>query len=168
MPPVLIVQHIPQHFSYAFAERLNRLSALEVAEASENERLQPGQARVAPGDYHLTLSWSAGSYRTHLNQEPMVWHQRPAVDVLFHCAAQLKAGQHCVAAILTGMGRDGAEGMLALRNQGATTFSQSADTCVVYGMPKAAEEAGSSQHVVPLQSIAQRLASAATQTPATA
>jgi len=157
MPPIAIVQHIPPHFSRAFADRLHQLSALSVREATDGERLTPGLALVAPGNYHMLLHYAGGGYRVELNQGPMVWHQRPAVDILFKSAVATHPGPHAVAAVLTGMGRDGAEGLLDLRRDGATTFSQSEQTCVVYGMPKAAEDIGASMHVVALEQLAERI-----------
>ncbi|MGF1483004.1 MAG: chemotaxis response regulator protein-glutamate methylesterase [Opitutales bacterium] len=160
MPPILIVQHIPAFFSSAWADRMNQMSALEVREAKDGDRTQPGLVLVAPGDQHMTVTWVGGAYRIGLNMGPPVWHQRPAVDVLFRSAVAAKAAPHATAAVFTGMGRDGAEGLLELRKGGANTFTQSADTCVVYGMPKAADELGASQKQVPLPMMARVLCDA--------
>ncbi len=157
MPGILIVQHIPAFFSKAWAERMDQMSALEIREAVDGDRTRPGLALVAPGDQHMTVSWVGGAYRVQLNQGPPVWHQRPAVDVLFRSAVAAKAASHATAAVFTGMGRDGAEGLLELRKGGARTFTQSEDSCVVYGMPKAADELGASQKSVHLSQMARVL-----------
>lgn len=153
MPGICIVQHIPAYFSKAFADRLNTLCALEVREAIDGDRVEPGLALVAPGDYHMLLRWQGDHYRVQLKQGPLVWHQRPAVDVLFKAGAAC-AGPNAVAALLTGMGKDGAEGLLDLRNKGARTFAQSEETCVVFGMPRAAMEIGAAEKMVPLDNMA--------------
>lgn len=153
LPGIAIVQHIPAHFSRAFADRLNACCAFEVREAVDGDKLIPGLALVAPGNYHMMLQWSGDSYRVRIADGPMVWHQRPAVDVLFKSAADL-AGPHAIAGVLTGMGKDGAEGLLRLRERGAMTFSQDEESCVVYGMPRVAWEMGGSQRQVGLDYIA--------------
>ncbi|MGF1449132.1 MAG: chemotaxis response regulator protein-glutamate methylesterase [Opitutales bacterium] len=165
MPGILIVQHIPAFFSKAWAERMDQMSALDVREAVDGDRTRPGLALVAPGDQHMTISWVGGAYRVQLNHGPPVWHQRPAVDVLFRSAVAAKAAPHATAAVFTGMGRDGAEGLLELRKGGARTFTQSADSCVVYGMPKAADDLGASQKSVHLNQMARALRDAVNQPP---
>jgi two-component system, chemotaxis family, protein-glutamate methylesterase/glutaminase len=155
LPGIAIVQHIPAHFSRAFAERLNASCAFEVREAVDGDRLVPGLALVAPGNFHMLLQFSGDHYRVRVVDGPMVWHQRPAVDMLFKSA--LDAGPHAVAGILTGMGKDGAEGLLRLRERGAMTFSQDEESSVVYGMPRAAWECGASQRQLPLHRIASHL-----------
>ena len=135
MPPIAIVQHIPPVFSKAFADRLSQMCAIAVREAVDGERLQPGVALVAPGDFHLLLQWQVDHYRARVVSGPPVWHQRPAVDLLFKSAVDCGAAPHAVAGVLTGMGRDGADGLLRLRERGATTFAQDEATSVVYGMP---------------------------------
>ncbi len=157
LPGIAIVQHIPATFSKAFADRLNTLCALEVREAVDGDRLTSGLALIAPGGYHLLLQWSGGAYRVRVALGPPVWHQRPAVDLLFKSAADCGAGPHAIAGILTGMGKDGAEGLLRLREKGAVTFSQDEASCVVYGMPKAAWECGASKLQLPLDRIAVHL-----------
>jgi two-component system chemotaxis response regulator CheB len=152
LPGIAIVQHIPAHFSKAFADRLNATCAFEVREAVDGDRLVPGLALIAPGNFHMMLQWSAEGYRVRVADGPMVWHQRPAVDVLFKSAADI-AGQYALAGVLTGMGKDGAEGLLRLREKGATTFAQDEETSVVYGMPRAAWENGAAQRQVPLDHI---------------
>lgn len=159
MPGICIVQHIPPYFSKAFADRLNTLCELEVREAVDGDRLTPGLVLVAPGDYHMLLQWSGTGYRVALKQGPMVWHQRPAVDILFKTGAEC-AGNSAVGALFTGMGKDGAEGLLAMRNKGARTFAQDEASCVVYGMPKAAHDIGAAEKMVPLNQMAKTLLTA--------
>jgi two-component system chemotaxis response regulator CheB len=154
LPPIAIVQHIPAHFSRAFADRLNSLSSLTVREAVDGERLAPGLALVAPGNFHLLLQWSHDHYRVRVVDGPQVWHQRPAVDLLFKSAADCGAAPHAVAGVLTGMGKDGAEGLLRLREKGAVTFAQDEASSVVYGMPRAAWENGAAASQLPLPRIA--------------
>ncbi|MBA3849848.1 MAG: chemotaxis response regulator protein-glutamate methylesterase [Opitutus sp.] len=154
LPGIAIVQHIPATFSKAFADRLNTLCALEVREAADGDRLAPGTALIAPGNFHLLLQWTGDHYRVRVTDGPPVWHQRPAVDLLFKSAADCGTAPHALAGILTGMGKDGAEGLKKLREKGATTFSQDEASCVVYGMPKAAWECGGSQIQVSLERIA--------------
>jgi two-component system chemotaxis response regulator CheB len=152
LPPIAIVQHIPAGFSRTFAERLDSLCRMEVREAVQGEPLLPGTALVAPGDFHMLTTWAGRRYEVALRQGPPVWHQRPAVDVLFKSAAEA-SGKRCVAGVLTGMGRDGADGLLRLRSTGAMTLAQDEASCVVYGMPKAAFEAGAVQRVVSLDAF---------------
>lgn len=149
IPGMCIVQHIPPTFSRAFAERLNDRCAFEVREAQEGDQVGPGLALIAPGDFHMSVNWEGGAYRIHLQQTPPVHHTRPAVDVLFDSAAA-SAGGHAVGVLLTGMGSDGAAGMARLKGAGATTLAQDEETCVVYGMPRAAVEMGVVDQVVPL------------------
>ena len=145
LPGIAIVQHIPPVFSKAFAGRLNDLCAFEVREAVDGDRLTPGLALVAPGNFHLLVQWDRDHYRVRVAGGPPVWHQRPAVDLLFKSAAQPGVAPHVLAGVFTGMGRDGAEGLLLLRERGATTFAQDEATSVVYGMPRAAWENGAAQ-----------------------
>lgn len=156
LPGICIVQHIPPVFSKAFAERMNRQCEIEVREAADGDPVLPGQALIAPGDFHMTVVWAEGRYRVRLNQQPFIHHVRPAVDVLFKSAATC-AGRHAVAALLTGMGCDGAEGLLSLKRAGATTVAQDEQSCVVYGMPRAAVELGAVDHILPLDRIAPTL-----------
>jgi two-component system chemotaxis response regulator CheB len=150
LPPIAVVQHIPAGFSRSFAERLNSTCRAEVREAVHGEPLLPGLVLVAPGDYHMLTTWAGRRFEVQLRQGPPVWHQRPAVDVLFKSSVE-SAGKRCLAGILTGMGRDGADGMLRLKNAGAMTLGQDEASCVVYGMPKAAFEAGAVNRVVSLE-----------------
>ena len=155
LPGIAIVQHIPAMFSRAFADRLRTLSALDVREAVDGDRLAPGVALVAPGNFHLMLQWQHDHYRARVADGPQIWHQRPAVDLLFKSAADSGAGPHTVAGVLTGMGKDGAEGLLRLKEKGATTFAQDEASSVVYGMPRAAWENGAAQRQIPLDKIAE-------------
>ncbi|HEY8995977.1 MAG TPA: chemotaxis response regulator protein-glutamate methylesterase [Lacunisphaera sp.] len=157
LPGIAIVQHIPAGFSRAYADRLNGICAFPVREAVDGERLDPSLALIAPGNFHLMLAWHGDHYRVRVIDGPQVWHQRPAVDLLFKSAADCGAAPHAIAGILTGMGKDGAEGLLRLREKGATTFAQDEASCVVYGMPKAAWENGAAQRQLPLDRVAAHL-----------
>jgi two-component system chemotaxis response regulator CheB len=137
MPSMVITQHIPAGFSLAFANRLNKLCNLEVREAVDGDALRRGLALIAPGNYHLLLRRSGSGYAIELQQGPQVCYQRPSVDVMFASVAQA-AGNHAVGVLLTGMGTDGAKGLLALRRVGAVTIAQDEASCVVYGMPREA------------------------------
>jgi two-component system chemotaxis response regulator CheB len=149
LPGICIVQHIPPVFSKTFAERLNECCALEVREAVHGDEVLPGMALIAPGDYHMVVEWDVNRYRVKLRQDPPIHFTRPAVDMLFNSAAQV-AGRHAVGVLLTGMGRDGAQGMQQLKNAGAINLAQNEATCVVYGMPRAAVELGVVDRVLPL------------------
>ena len=152
LPGICIVQHIPPVFSKTFAERLNECCAFEVREAAHGDELKPGLALVAPGgDLHMALVWNGAGYRVSLEPGPTLHHARPAVDVLFNSAAV--AGTHALAVLLTGMGCDGAAGMKQLKAAGATTIAQNKETCVVYGMPRAAVELGVVDRLLPLDLI---------------
>jgi len=148
LPGICIVQHIPPVFSKTFADRLNECCAFEVREAVSGDELHAGLALVAPGDFHMALAWTGNAYRILLQQGPMLHHVRPAVDILFNSA--VCAGPHALAVLLTGMGCDGAQGMKTLKAAGAKTLAQNEETCVVYGMPRAAVELGVVDRVLPL------------------
>ena len=137
MPPIVVVQHIPAGFSRAFAERLNEVCALRVAEAANGRRLEPGLALVAPGNFHMEVDGPSGARAVRVFDGPKICYQRPAVDVLFHSLAR-SAAPETTALLLTGMGSDGAEGLLALRKAGAFTAAQDEASCVVFGMPREA------------------------------
>jgi two-component system chemotaxis response regulator CheB len=154
LPPIAVVQHIPPVFSKTFADRLNQLCAFEVREAVDGDRLRPGLALIAPGNFHLLVQWQHDHYRARVVSGPAVWHQRPSVDLLFKSAADCGAASSMIAGVLTGMGRDGAEGLLRLRERGATTFAQDETTSVVYGMPRAAWENGAAQRQLRLEQMA--------------
>jgi two-component system chemotaxis response regulator CheB len=152
-PPVLVVQHMPADFLPRFATRLNGDSPLTVTLARDGDRIEPGHAYVAPGDVHLAIRrWGAG-YRIALVQGPKRNHQKPAVDVLFESAADAAGARGC-GVLLTGMGRDGADGLLAMRRAGARTLVQDEATSVVYGMAKEAVRLGAAELVLPLERIA--------------
>jgi two-component system chemotaxis response regulator CheB len=157
LPGICVVQHIPAKFSLALAERLNQLCQLEVREAVDGDRVVPGLVLLAPGGKHLVLHWRTTHYQVRLTEGPPVHHQRPAVDVMFDSAVKSGVGSHALAIILTGMGADGAEGMLHLRNGGAATLAQNEETCVVFGMPREAIRRGAVQHTLPLGNIAQHI-----------
>jgi two-component system chemotaxis response regulator CheB len=141
LPPVVLVQHMPEGFTRAFAERLARASGHDVREATSGEVLQPGMFRVAPGGKHVVLAGTASSARTVVQDGPMINFHRPSVDLFFQTVART-CGASAVGVILTGMGEDGARGLLAMRQAGATTIGQDEATSIVYGMPKAAYEVG--------------------------
>jgi two-component system chemotaxis response regulator CheB len=166
-PPILVVQHMPALFTRAFAERLDGSCPMKVVEARGGERLERGVAYVAPGDHHLTVEPFGLTLRTKLHQEPAVHYQRPAVDVLFQSAARVRHVP-VVALLLTGMGSDGAEGMLALRQAGAVTIAQDRESCVVFGMPGEAVARGAAMHVATLLAMPQLIADALVKRRATA
>jgi two-component system chemotaxis response regulator CheB len=152
MPGMVITQHIPAGFSRAFADRLNTLCAMEVREAVSGDVLRRGLALIAPGDYHLLLRRVGAGYAVELQQGPQVCYQRPSVDVMFASVAQA-AGAKAVGVLLTGMGTDGAKGMLALKRAGAPTIGQDEASCVVYGMPREAARLEAVSKVVSLADI---------------
>ena len=152
LPGICIVQHIPPVFSKTFAERLNECCELEVREAVHGDEVRPGTALLAPGDFHMVVEWDVNSYRVRLRQDPPIHYTRPAVDMLFNSAAQC-AGRHALGVLLTGMGRDGAQGMQQLKGAGAINLAQNEESCVVYGMPRAAVELGVVDRVLPLDHI---------------
>jgi two-component system chemotaxis response regulator CheB len=152
-PGMVIVQHMPANFTTAFAERLNGICQISVREARDGDRLSNGLALIAPGNYHMLLRRSGAVYYVEVKTGPMVHHQRPAVDVLFKSTAQY-AGANAIGVILTGMGADGAAGLLAMKNMGAQTVAQDEETCVVFGMPKEAIKAGAVDKILPIDQIA--------------
>jgi two-component system chemotaxis response regulator CheB len=153
---VVIAQHIPPVFSRAFADRLCRQCALEVREAKDGDALAPGLALVAPGDYHMTLHRTPAGYRVSVQTGPKVCYQRPSIDVLFSSVAHA-AGANASAALLTGMGADGAQGLLRIRQVQGRTIAQDENTCVVFGMPREAIRLGAAGQTLPLGSIASAL-----------
>jgi two-component system chemotaxis response regulator CheB len=168
LPGIAIVQHIPPVFSKAFADRLNTQCAFEVREAVDGDRLTPGLALIAPGNFHLMLQWQGDHYRARVTGGPQIWHQRPAVDLLFKSAADCGAAPHAIAGLLTGMGKDGAEGLLRLRDLGATTFAQDEASSVVYGMPRAAWENGAAQRQLSIDHVADFIVHPTTEAPSLA
>ena len=158
-PGTVIVQHMPEHFTTAFAERLNSLCQMEVREARTNDSLVPGLVLIAPGNRHLVLRRSGARYFATVKDGPPVHHQRPSVDVLFHSVAR-HVGPNAVGVILTGMGADGARGLLAMRGSGAQTMAQDEASCVVFGMPREAEKLGAAEQLVPLSDMPRRIVKA--------
>jgi len=167
LPPIAIVQHISPYFSKAVAARLDSMTAFDVHEAEDGMILRRGMCVIAPGDFHMAVSWQGDGFRTRLMQSPPVHHCRPSVDVLFRSAAET-AGSHVVAALLTGMGSDGALGMEAIHQAGGRTIAEHERTCVVYGMPRAAIEIGAVDQVVPLSQVAAAIVEAVARRPAAA
>ncbi|KTT14648.1 chemotaxis-specific protein-glutamate methyltransferase CheB [Pseudacidovorax intermedius] len=162
-PGILIVQHMPVYFTQAFADRLNRTVAIAVRLATDGEPVQPGTALIAPGDQHLALrSSSQGGWRATLSSAPPLNRHRPAVDVLFDSAARV-LGPRAIGVIMTGMGKDGAAGMLAMRQAGAMTFAQDEASCVVFGMPREAIAVGGAREVAPLNQLPGRVLAHAAQ-----
>jgi len=155
-PGTIIVQHMPEHFTATFAKRLNSLSRMEVREAVNNDLVVPGVALIAPGGRHMVLRRSGARYCVSIKMGPPVHHQRPSVDVLFHSVAT-QAGSNALGVILTGMGSDGAEGLGAMKKAGARTIAQDQASCVVFGMPKEAIDAGAVEATLPLVDIPQRI-----------
>ncbi len=158
-PPILIVQHIPAVFSRAFAGRLNKLCKVRVKEAEDGDEVLPGQALIAPGDFHMMLRRSGSCLRVDVKTGPRICYQRPSVDVMFQSVADV-AGSGALGVILTGMGSDGANGLLKMKLAGARTIAQDEATCVVYGMPREAVQVGAVDHILPLSKIASAICSA--------
>jgi two-component system chemotaxis response regulator CheB len=152
-PGIVIVQHMPANFTAAFADRLDSLCQITVKEAGDNDSVVPGLALIAPGNFHMILRRSGARYYVEVKTGPMVHHQRPAVDILFKSAAKY-AGANAIGVILTGMGADGAEGLLEMKIAGADTIAQDENSCVVFGMPKEAIKMGAADKVLPLDQIA--------------
>jgi len=156
MPGIVIVQHIPPVFSLAFANRLNDLCRIRVKEAADGDRLSAGLALIAPGNFHMSLRKTASEYRVEVHDGPRVCYQRPSVDVLFESVAEAARGE-AIGAILTGMGSDGARGLLKMKHAGARTLAQDEASCVVFGMPREAIRMGAVDRVLPLQAMAGEL-----------
>ena len=153
-PGVVIVQHMPARFTRAFAERLDALCSVSVREARDGDRVLAGRALIAPGDRHMRLGREGDAYRIQLGSDPPVRRHRPSVDVLFRSCAEM-AGALAIGIIMTGMGDDGAGGLLAMRCAGAHTLAQDQATSVVFGMPRAAISAGAAEQVLPLRRLAE-------------
>ena len=155
-PGVVVVQHMPERFTTSFAERLDSLCRVRVREAADGERVLPGHVLIAPGNWHMQIQRSGANYSVRVTQEPPVNRHRPSVDVLFDSCARF-LGPNAVGALLTGMGADGARGLLSMRRAGAATLAQDEATSVVFGMPKEAILLGAADEVLPLPSIAEAL-----------
>lgn len=159
-PGMVIVQHMPELFTRAFAERLNSICAIRVKEAADGDRVLPGHALIAPGNHHMTLTRSGANYHVRINGGPPVNRHRPSVDVLFESCARY-AGANAVGVIMTGMGADGAQGLLRMKQAGARTLAQDEESSIVFGMPKAAIDLGAADQVLSLSEIPEALLSAA-------
>jgi two-component system chemotaxis response regulator CheB len=166
-PGIIIVQHMPEHFTRSFAERLDSLCEIEVREAENNDSVAPGRALIAPGNRHMLLKRSGARYYVEVREGPLVSRHRPSVDVLFKSAART-AGANAVGVIMTGMGRDGAEGLLEMRQAGARTLAQDEASCVVFGMPREAIALGAAEETLSLQRIPRRMLDLAAAESATA
>ncbi|MBW2017373.1 MAG: chemotaxis response regulator protein-glutamate methylesterase [Deltaproteobacteria bacterium] len=151
-PGIVIVQHMPAKFTTSFAERLDSLCAINVKEAEDGDSVINGRALIAPGNFHMLLRRSGARYYVQVKNGPMVHHQRPSADVLFKSVADY-AGPNAVGIILTGMGADGAEGLLKMKEAGARTIAQDEKSCVVFGMPKEAIKLGAAEKVVDLHKV---------------
>ena len=152
-PGFVVVQHMPEVFTANFAERLNQLCAVDVREARDGDRVRPGLVLIAPGNRHTMIDRNGAQYVVRVVDGPLVARHRPSVDVLFRSVAQA-AGANAVGVIMTGMGDDGADGLLEMKKVGASTIAQDEQTCVVFGMPKVAIDRGAVDEVLPLQRIA--------------
>ena len=155
-PGTVIVQHMPEQFTASFADRLNQLCDMEVREAKNNDTVMPGIVLIAPGNYHMLLRRSGARFYVQVKHGPLVCGHRPSVEVLFKSVAQT-AGRNAVGVILTGMGKDGASGLLEMRNNQAKTIAQDENSCVVFGMPKEAINMGAADYVLPLKNIPEKV-----------
>ena len=156
IPPIVIVQHMPPGFTKMFADRLNKICAVEIREAKDGDRLQNGLALIAPGDYHMALCKDARGYFVKIEYGEKVSSHRPSVDYLFNSVARV-AGKNAIGVIMTGMGSDGADGMVKMHQQGAYTIGQDKETCVVYGMPMTAFMRGGCTVQAPLDKISKMI-----------
>lgn len=155
-PGIVIVQHMPEHFTRSFADRLNQLCAMEVKEAENNDSVVPGRVLIAPGNYHMLLRRSGARYYVEVKSGPLVTRHRPSVNVLFKSVARY-AGRNAIGVMLTGMGADGAEGMLEMKQQGAVNIAQDEQSCVVFGMPREAIAIGAADYTLHLDRIAAKI-----------
>ncbi len=155
-PGTVIVQHMPEHFTRSFAKRLNKLCAMEIREAKTDDLVVPGVALIAPGDSHMLLTRRGAKCSIIIKNGPPVHYQCPSVDVLFHSVAK-QCGVNSIGVILTGMGADGAAGLLAMRKAGARTIAQDEASCVIFGMPKEAINLGAAEKIVPLNAMSEQI-----------
>jgi two-component system chemotaxis response regulator CheB len=155
-PPIVVVQHMPEDFTAAFANRLNQLCQIEVKEAEHGDKIAYGKALIAPGNRHMSVKRRGGHLFVEISEGPLVSRHRPSVDVLFQSVAQA-AGSAALGIILTGMGNDGAQGLLEMKKSGAQTIAQDEASCVVFGMPKEAIQCGAVDFILPLSEIAAKL-----------
>jgi two-component system, chemotaxis family, protein-glutamate methylesterase/glutaminase len=156
IPGIIVVQHMPEYFTASFANRLDTICKIEVREAKDGDTAVPGLALIAPGGRHMLLERSGAYYQVRIKGGPMVHHQRPSVDVLFHSVAK-QAGANAMGVLLTGMGSDGAEGLLAMKQNKAYTIAQDEASSVVYGMPGEAVKLGAACDILPLTEISGRI-----------
>ena len=156
IPPIMIVQHMPPYFTKSFAERLDQICSIKVKEAENMEILAPGKALIAPGNIHMELKRSGALYYAKLVDRPRVFHQRPSVEILFDSVAKY-AGKNAIGVILTGMGKDGAQGLLNMKNAGAYTIAQDEASSIVFGMPKEAISLGAADKIAALGDIASEI-----------
>lgn len=156
LPGIVIVQHMPPVFTKSFADRLNTISRLSIKEAEDGDSIEVGKVLIAPGNYHMLVEKRGAKYFTRIKTGPPVHHQRPSVDVLFNSVADA-VGVNAMGVILTGMGADGAQGLLNMKNGGAYTVAQDEKTSVVYGMPKEAHKLGAAQDIIPLDQMAESI-----------
>ena len=156
VPGIVIVQHMPAKFTTSFSQRLDKLCKISVKEAEDGDSVIPGHALVAPGNYHMIMRRSGARYFVNVKGGPLVCHQRPAVDLLFNSVAAY-GGANAIGVILTGMGRDGAQGLEKMKRAGAKTIAQDKKSCVVFGMPKEAIATGCVDKIVPLDLVAQTI-----------
>lgn len=154
-PGIIIVQHMPAKFTTSFAERLDALCAIQVREAADGDSVTSGCALLAPGNFHMLLRRSGSRYFVEVKNGPLVHHQRPAVDVLFRSVART-AGANAIGILLTGMGADGAKGLLEMKEAGAGTIAQDEKSCIVFGMPREAIKLGAVDKVIPLEGISRK------------
>jgi two-component system, chemotaxis family, protein-glutamate methylesterase/glutaminase len=155
-PAMVIVQHMPAGFTKSFADRLNGIAGMTVKEAEDGDSVEPGLVLIAPGNFHTVLVNDGGTLRVSVKDGPLVGRHRPSVDVLFSSAASV-LGEKAIAVLMSGMGKDGAQGMQKIKEKGGFTIAQDEASCVVFGMPKAAIDLGAVKEVVPLHSIGQRI-----------
>lgn len=155
-PGIVIVQHMPEHFTRSFAERLDSLCEIEVKEAETGDTVAPGRALIAPGNYHMLMRRSGANYIVDVKSGPLIGRHRPSVDILFKSVSTY-AGSNAIGVLMTGMGADGAQGLKLMRDAGAETIAQDESSCVVFGMPKAAIDIGAASRVVPLDNIAREV-----------
>jgi two-component system chemotaxis response regulator CheB len=160
-PPIVVVQHMPEHFTAAFAKRLDGICQVTIKEAAHHDRVLPGTVLIAPGGKHILLQRSGAQYQVEVRDGPLVSRHRPSVDVLFRSSAQ-EAGANAVGIIMTGMGDDGARGMKEMHDAGALTIAQDEASCVVYGMPNKAVKLGGVDGILPLSAIPQLIMQAPT------
>ena len=155
-PGTVIVQHMPANFTKSFSQRLNDICAMQVKEAEDGDRIVPGRVLIAPGGYHMMVNRSGANYYVNVKDGPKVCRQKPSVEVMFNSVAKY-AGANAIGAILTGMGDDGAKGLLNMRNSGAHTVAQDEQSCVVFGMPKEAINVGGVEKIVTLDRVAETM-----------